>query len=91
SKFMNESLYKLPRILKDMLDHLLIQVNYDKRLTSLRTVGFLHSGLASTLIELDRPTTYISRVKRHRTIKISKNVSQFGPTMLPALMAAWTC
>ncbi|KAI9485246.1 MAG: hypothetical protein EXX96DRAFT_603610 [Benjaminiella poitrasii] len=91
TKFMNKSFYKLTRILKDMLDYLLTQVNHDKRSTSLRTVGFLHSGLACTLIELDRPTAYISRVKRHRTIEISDNVSQFGATVLPSLMATWTC
>jgi hypothetical protein len=92
TKFMNEGFYKLPRILKDMLDCLLSQISYDKRSTSLRTVGFLHSGLACTLIELDRPTAYISRVKRHRTIEISNsNISQFGSTVLPALMSSWTC
>lgn len=58
TKFINESFYKLPRVLKDMLDCLLERVNFDQRSTSVRTVGFLHSGLACTLIELDRPTTY---------------------------------
>lgn len=91
TKFINEGFYKLLRSLKDMLDYLLIQADYDKRSTSLRTVGFLPSGLAFTLIELDRPTTYTSRVKRHRTIEISNNVSRFGPTVLPVLIAAWTC
>ncbi|CAO3702323.1 unnamed protein product [Rhizopus stolonifer] len=91
TKFMNESFYKLPHTLKDMLDYLLTQVDYDKRSTSLCTVGFLHSGLSSTLIEVDRPTTYISRVKRHRTVEISNSVFRFGPTVLPTLITAWTC
>lgn len=61
TKSMNEGFYKLPRTLKDMLDYLLTQVDYNKRQASLRKVGFVHFGLASTLIELDRPTTYIAK------------------------------
>ncbi|CAO0797887.1 unnamed protein product [Mucor circinelloides] len=91
----NENFYKLPRVLKDMLDCLLERkderVSFDQRSASVRTVGFLHSGLAYTSIELDRPTTYISRVKRHKTIEISSNISQFGSTVILALMATWTC
>lgn len=91
TKLMKEGFYKLLRTLKDMLDHLLTQANYDEKATSLRTVDFLHSGLACTMVELDRPTTYILRVKRHRTTEISKNITQFGSTVLPALIACWTC
>lgn len=59
ANFMKESFYKLPRTLKDMLDYLLREINFDDRSKAIRTVGFIHSGLSSTLIELDRPTKYI--------------------------------
>ncbi|KAG2209197.1 hypothetical protein INT47_005489 [Mucor saturninus] len=64
TNFMNEGFYKLPRVLKDMLDSLLKEINFDHRSEAIRTVGFIHSGLSSTLIELNRPTKYISRVSR---------------------------
>jgi hypothetical protein len=80
---MNEGFYKLPRTLKDMLDSLLKEINFDHRSEAIRTVGFIHSGLSSTLIELDRPTKYISRVSRCKTLVISNFVDQFGPTVLP--------
>lgn len=54
-------------------------------------MGFLHSGLSSTMIELDRPTTYISRVSRSKAITISPSVSKFGSTVLPALLPTWVC
>ncbi|KAG1139963.1 hypothetical protein G6F37_001859 [Rhizopus arrhizus] len=76
TKLMKEGFYKLLRTPEDMLDHLLTQAKYDEKATSLRTVGFLYSGLACTMIDLDRPRTYISRVKG---------------TVLPILMACWIC
>lgn len=91
TKYMQEGLYKLPRVLKDMLDYLLQEINFDDRSKSIRTVGFLHSGLSSTMIELDRPTTYISRVSRSKAIAISPSVSKFGSTVLPALLSTWVC
>ncbi|KAI9485646.1 MAG: hypothetical protein EXX96DRAFT_474434 [Benjaminiella poitrasii] len=91
TKFISENFYKLPRVLKDMLDCLSEKVNLDQRLTSVRSVDFLHSGLACVLIELERPTTYISRIKRHKTIEIGSSISQFNSTVLLALVAIWTC
>ncbi|KAI7904176.1 uncharacterized protein BX663DRAFT_432103, partial [Cokeromyces recurvatus] len=49
TKFINEGFYKLPRVLRNMLDCLLERVNFDQRSTSVRTVGFLHAGLAARL------------------------------------------
>lgn len=91
TNFMNEGFYKLPRILKDMLDSLLKEINFDHRSEAIRTVGFIHSGLSSTLIELDRPTKYISRVSRSKTLVISNFVDQFGPTVLPVILSTWVC
>ncbi|KAI8072018.1 hypothetical protein BDF21DRAFT_439730 [Thamnidium elegans] len=87
SKFLQEGFLKLPYILKDMLDVLLEKVEYDDRSSLLRTVGFIHSGLSCTMVELDRPTTYISRVSRGNTIEISNSVSNFGSTVLSAMLS----
>ncbi|CAO3672119.1 unnamed protein product, partial [Rhizopus stolonifer] len=91
SKFLDESFLKLPHTLKDMLDVLLEKVEYDDRSSLLRTVGFIHSGLSCTMIELDRPTSYISRVSRGNRIEISNSVLNFGSTVLPAMLSSWIC
>lgn len=91
TNFMNEGFYKLPRMLKDMLDCLLKEINFDHRSEAIRTVGFIHSGMSSTLIELDRPTKYISRISRCKTLVISNFVNQFGPTVLPVILSTWVC
>jgi hypothetical protein len=87
TNFMKEGFHKLPRTLKDMLDHLLGEINYDDRSTEIRTVGFIHPGLSSTLVELDRPTKYISRISRCKTLKISNSIAQFGSTVLPVIIS----
>ncbi|EIE87495.1 hypothetical protein RO3G_12206 [Rhizopus delemar RA 99-880] len=63
TKFMQEGFIKLPRMLKDMVDDVLLkEIDYDNRSTAIRTVGILHSGLSCAMVELDRSTTYVSRV-----------------------------
>lgn len=57
SKFLQEGFLKLTNILNDMRDILLEKVGYDGRSSLLRTVGFIHSGLSCTIVELDRPPT----------------------------------
>ncbi|KAI9481414.1 MAG: hypothetical protein EXX96DRAFT_538613 [Benjaminiella poitrasii] len=56
-----------------------------------RSNWVLHSGFACTMIELECPAAYISRLKRYRTVEISNDISQFCITVLTALMFAWTC
>ncbi|CEP10297.1 hypothetical protein [Parasitella parasitica] len=75
SNYMKEGFFKLPRMLKDMLDVLLKKVEYDERTTEIRNVGLLHSGLSCTMVELDLPTAYISRVSRSQTTQISNCTS----------------
>ncbi|KAL9548778.1 hypothetical protein MBANPS3_005521 [Mucor bainieri] len=91
SNFMKEEFLKLPKMLKDMLDVSLKKVEYDERTAEIRTVGLLYSGLSCTMVDLDRPTAYISRVSRSQTIQISSKIEQFGATVLPALLSSWTC
>ncbi|CEP12434.1 hypothetical protein [Parasitella parasitica] len=88
SKFLQEGFLKLPPyVLKDKLDVLLEKTGYDGCSSLLRTVGFIHSGLSCTMVELDRPTAYVSPpVSRGNTIEISNSVSNFGSTVLPATM-----
>jgi hypothetical protein len=91
TKFMQEGFIKLPRMLKGMIDVLLKEINYDNRSTAIRTVGILHSGLSCTMVELDRPTTYVSRVSRGKKIEISNKIEKFGSTVLPAILSSWVC
>ncbi|KAI9340358.1 hypothetical protein BD770DRAFT_372594 [Pilaira anomala] len=91
TNFMKEGLIKLPRMLKDMMDALLKEIGYDNRSTAIRTVGILHSGLSCTMVELDRPTTYVSRVSRSKKIEISNKIEKFGSTVLPAILSSWVC
>ncbi|KAG2236060.1 hypothetical protein INT48_008154 [Thamnidium elegans] len=91
SKFLQEGFLNLSFIQKDMLDVLLEKVGYDDLFFFLRTVGFIHSGLSCTMVELDRPTSYISRVSRGNKIKISNSVLNFGSTVLPATLSSWIC
>lgn len=43
------------------------------------------------MIELDRPTTYISRVSRSKALEISNSVTKFGSTVLPVILSTWVC
>lgn len=89
SDHLKDALYKLPRTLKDMLDDL---IETKPELTgSLLTVGFIHSGLANTMLQVDGPTKYITRVTRHKTIEISNSIENFGATILPSMLSAWIC
>ncbi|KAI8977701.1 hypothetical protein BDF20DRAFT_914007 [Mycotypha africana] len=89
SDHLKDALYKLPRTLKDMLDDLI--VTKPELRGSLQTVGFIHSGLANTMIQVDRPTEYVTRVTRHKTIEISHSIEKFGATVLPSILSAWIC
>lgn len=58
---------------------------------SLQTVDFIHSDLANTMLQVDRPTEYVTRVTRHKTIEISQSIGNFGATVLPPMLSAWIC
>lgn len=88
---MQEGFIKLPRRLKDMIDVLLKEIDYDNRSTAIRTVGILHSGLSCTMVELDRPTTYVSRVSRGKKIESNNKIEKFGSMVLPAILSSWVC
>lgn len=83
TNFLEEGFIKLPRMLK--------VIDYDNRSTAIRTIGILHSGLSCAMIELDRPTTYVSRVSRGQKIEISSKIEKFGSTVLPAILSSWVC
>lgn len=86
TKRMEEGSKKLPKCLKDMLDHLLCKKN--DRL-KIQTIGFVHSGLESFFMTADRPVKYVTRINKSRSIHISNDISNFGSTVLPALYSAW--
>lgn len=56
---------------------------------SLQTVGFIHSGLSSTMLNVDRPTRNITRITRQEPIVISHAIEHFGETVLPAMVSVW--
>ncbi|KAI7890860.1 uncharacterized protein EV154DRAFT_421467, partial [Mucor mucedo] len=86
SDHLKDALYKLPITLKDMLGDL---IETKPELTgSLQTVGFIHSGLTNTMLRVDRPTEYVTRVTRHKTIEISNSIENFGATVLPSMLSA---
>ncbi|CAO3644922.1 unnamed protein product [Mucor hiemalis] len=63
---------------------------YHMQYNQLRTVGFIHSGLNSQMISLDRPTMYVSRVTSYKSISIGTQISQFN-SLIPAIYSAWVC
>jgi hypothetical protein len=72
TKCMEEGYVKLPRSLKDMFDELAGRVDHD-----ISTIGLIHSGLSSTLLQADRPSYYITRITRYKTIDFSSDISLF--------------
>lgn len=89
TKFMEEGFVKLPKTLKDMLDQLIIRSNYDNDIMSkLRVVGLVHSGLSSTLLQADRPSRYITRIIRFKTLHVSDDINTFFQTVIPTLCSA---
>lgn len=86
TKRLTEGFIKLPKCLKDMLDNLALKTEFKN---DIEVVGYLHSGLQSVLLRADRPTSYITRITRDRSVHISSNISEFGLTVLPSLYSAW--
>lgn len=86
TKRLIEGFIKLPKCLKDMLDNLAMNI---QTTADIEVVGFIHSGLQSFLVRADRPTPYVTRLTRVRSVHISSDVSNFGPTVLPSLYSAW--
>jgi hypothetical protein len=86
---LKDAFYNLPRTIKDMLGDL---IEAKPEFTeSLQTCGFIHSGLANTILQVDRPTEYVTRVTRHKNTKISHSIENFGATILPSMLSAWIC
>ncbi|CAO3698990.1 unnamed protein product [Rhizopus microsporus] len=86
TKRMEEGSKKLPKCLKDMLDHLLLKKDDRSRI---QTIEFIHSGLESYFMTADRPVKYATRIIKSRRIHISNDISGFGSTTLPAVYSAW--
>ncbi|KAI8982568.1 hypothetical protein BDB01DRAFT_723556, partial [Pilobolus umbonatus] len=51
----------------------------------LQTIGFIHSGLPSYVIQEDRPSKYITRIEKPRNYHLSSDISQFGTIVLPVI------
>ncbi|GAN09213.1 hypothetical protein MAM1_0250c08735 [Mucor ambiguus] len=84
SKLINEGFLKLPKTLKDMLDFLYL--NYPHApIDRLETIGYIHAGLFSQVLRVDRPSPYITRITRLQPATISPHVSLFGASVLSCL------
>ncbi|GAN01509.1 hypothetical protein MAM1_0008d00942 [Mucor ambiguus] len=86
TKRLIEGCIKLPKCLKDMLDNLAMNI---QPIADIEVVGFVHSGLQSCLVRADRPTPYVTRITRARSVHISSDISNFGPSVLPSMYSAW--
>ncbi|KAI9482854.1 MAG: hypothetical protein EXX96DRAFT_599565 [Benjaminiella poitrasii] len=86
TKTLIEGCIKLPKCLKDMLNNIAMNI---QAVADIEVVGFIHSGLQSCLIRADRPTSYVTRITRAYSVHISSDISNFGPSVLPAMHSAW--
>ncbi|KAI7892566.1 uncharacterized protein EV154DRAFT_418417, partial [Mucor mucedo] len=86
TKLMTEGSVKLPKVLKDMLDQLIIK---NKDYKNIQSFGVVHSGLTMQLITADRPYQYITRITRGKELKIPSDVAKFGDSVLPVLVQVW--
>jgi hypothetical protein len=69
-----------------MLDNIALSI---QSVSEIETVGFIHSGLQSFFVRGDRLSPYITRLTRVRSVHISSDITNFGPTVLPSLYSAW--
>ncbi|KAI7905775.1 uncharacterized protein BX663DRAFT_468531 [Cokeromyces recurvatus] len=83
TKLMTEGSAKLPKVLKDMLDHLILK---NKDFIGMKAFGIIHSGLTMQLITADRPHRYITRISRGKELSIPSNVEKFGAKVLPVII-----
>ncbi|KAI7896286.1 uncharacterized protein EV154DRAFT_260618 [Mucor mucedo] len=86
TKLMTEGSVKLPKVLKDMLDQLILK---NKDYKNIQLFGIVHSGLAVQLIAADRPHQYVTRITRGKELKIPSNIAKFGDDVLPVLVQVW--
>ncbi|CEJ04759.1 hypothetical protein RMCBS344292_18712 [Rhizopus microsporus] len=86
TKRMEKGSKRLPKCLKDILDHLLLKKDDRSRI---QTIGFILSGLESYFMTAGRPVKYATRIIKSRRIHISNDISGFGLIILPAIYSAW--
>lgn len=87
TKTLEEMRLKLSKIMKGMLDGLIIYSKSDY--TNLTVFGVDYAGLSLTLSAADRPSTYITKITRLEDHSIASDVAFFGSTILPLLVLIW--
>ncbi|CEG71250.1 hypothetical protein RMATCC62417_07009 [Rhizopus microsporus] len=95
---LKESRIKLSKVMMDMFNSLQSRIDHAK-LGDLQIVGYLHYGLSCSLLLINSlACSYVTRLSRYpimnqggsaHALEISKDVSGFGTTFLPALVMAW--
>ncbi|CEP18622.1 hypothetical protein [Parasitella parasitica] len=88
TKLLNEGYLKVPKTFKDMLDNLCV-LYPDVPFNQLEVVGYVHAGLFSQVLRVDRPTQYMTRVTRLEPSIIRNEVSYFGTSVLPAIYKSY--
>ncbi|KAG2205704.1 hypothetical protein INT47_008061 [Mucor saturninus] len=86
TKLMTEGFVKLPKVLKDMLDQLILK---NKDYKNIQSFGIVHSRLTMQLITADRPYQYITRITRGKELKTPSDIATFGDSVLPVLVQVW--
>lgn len=70
-----------------MLDKLIIKSNNE--FERLRVYGIQHSGLSMTIFVADRPTRYVTRIKKVVKLSVSSDETMFKDSVLPLLVTTW--
>ncbi|RIA86827.1 hypothetical protein C1645_828657 [Glomus cerebriforme] len=85
TKLLKEVGLKLPKILKDMLLHLMKKADWnEEQCAKIQTVGLIHAGLMIMTVFLDNPKGYVCRIQRGELMEVPDNVENF-PSILIVL------
>ncbi|KAI8991880.1 hypothetical protein BDF20DRAFT_846936 [Mycotypha africana] len=87
TKTIEEKGIKLPKVMKDMLDKLVISTQNETN--NLSVFGIQTAGLSITLLAADRPTSYLTRITKVKDLSIASNVSHFTGSILPLIVLVW--
>ncbi|CAO3652583.1 unnamed protein product [Cunninghamella echinulata] len=87
-KYMNDSMIKLPKSLRDMLSSL-AGMNKDQ-VNHIVVIGYIIMGLNIELVMMDAPVgSYVSRILRSPRYTFPTNINTFATDMIPILQITW--
>ncbi|KAI8141482.1 hypothetical protein BJV82DRAFT_177720 [Fennellomyces sp. T-0311] len=81
-----EKWLKVPKLLKDMLDLAAQKLEYDETLVrQLKVIGFIHTHLRVSMMLLDSPAGYVTRLSRTRDYEVPIQKERVTHQLLPIL------